>query len=448
MKANNLYKAPVGLWAVLVVGALGSARGIEPELRPVSLEPRVPVGKAEGSLLVNRLTGRPWRTKAKGEVVFSRDLLLALPGTQAALAGPDGAVGLTLWSAVPSQSELPVWGTKVILHDSRAFDLDFTLVAGRVILRNHKDRGAARVWMRLPDAAWELTLSEPGTEVAVDLYGRWPRGTLFVKDPGAGHRPTQLVDLVMLKGEGVLNLGGTEHALRAPPGPAEFHWDSVGGASAGPQRRERVPAWVSGEGADPGMARRLREVVSEYQGLQKGRTPAAALVLLLNASVEDKDPKRARLEQEFALLGLAALDEATEVARVLDTSEQPGIRAVAVLALRHWIGTTAGHDRYLYRALIDRLGYPAPQAEAVLQLLHNPFSADEPGTYQTLIAYLRHSKQSVRELAHWHLIRLVPQGRKFGYDAAASEAERAKAQKAWRELIPSGSLPPVEKKKD
>ena len=58
-----------------------------------------------------------------------------------------------------------------------------------------------------------------------------------------------------------------------------------------------------------------------------------------------------------------------------------------------------------------------------MQLLHSPFDLDRPETYDALIAYLRHSRLPVRELARWHLYRLVPAGRKIVYDAAASEAD-------------------------
>jgi hypothetical protein len=47
----------------------------------------------------------------------------------------------------------------------------------------------------------------------------------------------------------------------------------------------------------------------------------------------------------------------------------------------------------------------------------------------------------VRELAHWHLVRLAPIGRDIVFDASASAAVRDKAAKAWKKLIPSGELP-------
>ena len=40
------------------------------------------------------------------------------------------------------------------------------------------------------------------------------------------------------------------------------------------------------------------------------------------------------------------------------------------------------------------------------------------------------------------LVRLAPAGKDIPYDAGGTEADRAKAQQRWRELIPPGRLPP------
>jgi hypothetical protein len=97
--------------------------------------------------------------------------------------------------------------------------------------------------------------------------------------------------------------------------------------------------------------------------------------------------------------------------------------------------------------LVEYSHMPLAQAETVMQLLHSPFAAEQPETYETLIAYLQHSQAAVRELARWHLYRLAPSGRDIKYDAAAPDAERAKAVEEWKKLIPRGQLPPKEKPK-
>jgi hypothetical protein len=72
------------------------------------------------------------------------------------------------------------------------------------------------------------------------------------------------------------------------------------------------------------------------------------------------------------------------------------------------------------------------------------FDDDErirPAVYELLIAMLQHSRVGIRELSHWHLVRLVPDGRDIAYSATASDDERARAVERWRQLIPAGELP-------
>ena len=53
----------------------------------------------------------------------------------------------------------------------------------------------------------------------------------------------------------------------------------------------------------------------------------------------------------------------------------------------------------------------------------------------------------MRELARYHLYRWVIDGRKIPYDASYSAEQLDKAVQAWKELIPSGKLPPAPKEK-
>jgi hypothetical protein len=100
----------------------------------------------------------------------------------------------------------------------------------------------------------------------------------------------------------------------------------------------------------------------------------------------------------------------------------------------------------LYTALVEKKQFNSVTAETVLQLLHS-FSDDDlarPEVYETLIAYLNHENPVVRNLAYWHLARLVPAGKKFGYNAIASKEDRDKTICEWKNLIPKGKLPPKE----
>ena len=80
-------------------------------------------------------------------------------------------------------------------------------------------------------------------------------------------------------------------------------------------------------------------------------------------------------------------------------------------------------------------------------LRHSPFDhiameqVLDPATYETLLAYLRHSKLPVRHLAVAQLREWVPAGRDIAYDPAGPEEERQKGYEAWKRLIPKGKIP-------
>jgi hypothetical protein len=429
--------------------ATTDARGADPTTAAVGPEPRTPVGKCaspDGTLLARESDGKDWRVVAQKEAVSSRDVLLALPGVRAEVDSEPPAVSLTLLGGMPQLSPSPVLGSQVVLHDSRAYDLDVTLREGRVLFTNVRDKGPARVWIRLPAFAWQLTLLEPGARVGMEVYGRWPLGVPFAKDPKPWDEPTKVVLLMMLKGKADLETESHVYELSAPPGPALMQWDSVAGEATGPQRLKELPTW-----ADPNVpvsveGKAVEEAADAYLAqLKKTGSPAAALQAALDAAAKEKDRPRAAMMSQFAVLGLGALDDAPRVAEALADPHSADVRDAAVTALRMWIGAYPGRDLELYRLLQSQLGYTEREAETLLDLLHSPFDRDKPATYEALIRLLQHAKPAVRQLARWHLYRLAPVGKDIAFDPAGPDDEREKAVKAWRDLIPAGELPKEKK---
>jgi hypothetical protein len=342
---------------------------------------------------------------------------------------------------MPAQSPFPILESSAVLHDTKAYDLDLTLLSGRAVLANAKKAGSAKVWLRMPDEGWEITLDDPGSTVALELYGRWPRGVAFTKDPPSPERPLSVLSFQVLKGQADLRIGGRQQHLTAPPGPAYLHWDNVGGADSGPQRRQKLPVWATETPPQPEDVKELAAVTAKYREFLKDKGPVEALLALLASVEAEKDAEKASETREFAVLGLAAAGALPQLADVLSTSKDAAVRQTAIVALRHWIGSAPGRDLQLYRMLVSYANYPDRLADTVLQLLHSPFDPNDPVTYQTLIAYLQHDKLAIRELARWHLYRLVPQGSHIAYDSNGAPAERAKAAREWKELIPDGELP-------
>lgn len=438
--------APLFVGVYLLAAAL--ARADELGTRPPSWEPRVPLAKClspAGRLLVNERPGQAWQSAGEKDEVFSRDLLLALPGEQALLLSSTG-VQLTLWGNLPELANYSGLQSAIVLHDSRSFDVDFTLRRGRLFVRNEKEKGPARVWVRIDGAAFEITLDEPGATICLALHSFWPRGVPFNPTPKPDDAPARTLNLCATHGTVHVKTGGTQHALSAPPGGAYFHWDSSNGPEPGVRKRDALPEW-----ADPQVlesrGKAQHAAVAAYGKLAKDKEPRTALYDLLAAAETERDGDQAKAFAEFAVFGLAAINDIDRVMQALADPKQPEARKTAAAALRHWIGDSPGRDQRLYQYLPEHLGYSKAQAATVLHLLHSELPAEEPETYEALIANLRHEKLAIRELAWRQLSRLVPANVAAPYDPAGTDAERAAAYKAWKELVPSGKLPPSKPKK-
>lgn len=150
------------------------------------------------------------------------------------------------------------------------------------------------------------------------------------------------------------------------------------------------------------------------------------------------------LQRHVAMFALGATDNLPGLAQAMRDAKHLDVWDSGVLALRHWIGREPGQDMKLYERLTQNVKMTDIQADTVLQLLHD-FSYDtlsRPETYETLIEYLDSDLLAIRGLAHWHLYRLSPEGKKFGYNPLDPKETRQKAIAKWKEFIPAGKLPP------
>ncbi len=263
--------------AVVLATAAGLARAADLASAVAGPEPRVFTAKCvspDGALLSRDGDGKDWRPVAKNVLVSSRDVLLALPGMNAVLETEPRGVELALHGNMPQLSPSPVLESEIVLHDTRAYDLDFTLREGRVVLTNDKEKGPARVWVRLPGFSWQLTLQEPGTRVGLEIYGRWPYGVRFSKEPKAGEGPTKALRLLVLSGQAELQTDTHTYELSAPPGPSLMEWDSVAGEASGPQRLKALPPWTDPNVVVPAEGKAVEGVANTYLALlKKGGSP-------------------------------------------------------------------------------------------------------------------------------------------------------------------------------
>jgi hypothetical protein len=248
-------------------------------------EERKPAGtcaSADASIVRREAPGKPWQIVKHGEQLFTGDLLVGMPG--AAIDSADGAVRLALLSDPDRRSPYPILEAAVVLHQSPGHDLDFTLDRGRVNLTNQKKEGPAKVWVRFHDQAWGATLEEPGTQIALQLFGRWPAGARFTTEPGPKDVPAANLLLLVVKGEARVKHGGSTHFMKAPPGPALLHWcNQVGGES--PEQLDALPAWADAQRRDTERAKMLKAAMDKFRKLALEKSLPAAIDQFLASDV-------------------------------------------------------------------------------------------------------------------------------------------------------------------
>jgi len=420
--------------AFVVFGLLGA--GLTALAQPAAQRQAVAksVGEA-GSILRRESAAKPWQLVAAKEALQTGDLLVA--GAGAALEGNNGAVRLLLEGNAAGHVPLPVIESAVVLHSSPDIDLDFEFLRGMVELVNQKAKGEAKVRVRGRHGTTDILLLQPGTRVVLVQSGRWTPGVPFRKNAKPeDHQPAQAFVLLVLKGEIEIKTARHQFAMHAPPGPALLEGDDVGDTDPSPRKLDKLPEWATAP-ADAEDLKKTKAGLARFQELAAKKSVPEAVDQLLQANDA--------AERRLAVTLMGATDDLDHLAHALVSSQTPDVWQNSVRAIRNWIGRGPGQDQKLYRALVDKEKLSDAQAESVLQLLHN-FGDDallRPETYEGLLDLMESDQLAIRGLAHWHLHRLVPAGRKIGYDPLAAPDKRAQAVAEWRKLIPAGKLPPA-----
>jgi hypothetical protein len=420
------------LWLPALLPLLGAGVDKQSKAGP---DARVVVGKVTspaGTLLVRAQGRHTWNAPKPGTAVHAGDELAALPGTQAQVDLKDGAASLTLLGLLPELAASPARESAVRLSQSGQDALDLTLERGRVIVASRKGE-VVRVRVKFLKETWDIGLEGTGTQALLERSGSWRSGVQLPKKADPGQQPDTHAFLLLLKGRGDLRVGAEQFALRPL---TLYHWNTAGGA-VGPLTLKELPGFLSAKKEPGDKAEMMKKGAQRLQELLAKEPVADALAKAL----EDEDAGLRRA----AIYAGAALGDVKLLLAALGDGKHADVRDAAVVALRHWLGQAGGHAPKLYQTLLKT--YPAGQAETFLYLLHSFSVVDRgrPETYSTLIDYLDHKELPIRELAGWQLYRLVPRGRDIRYDAAAGREDRARAQAAWRKLIPEGQLPPREK---
>lgn len=415
-----------------------AAETIIPPVKPVDNRPRterlalgrhvLPMAAPANVLLTRAPEASQWQRVRPSSSLFSGETLISLPGYRSEVH-LDSGVHLILWGNLPEFSRIPVLESAVLLHPNPAFDLDFTLDHGRVLLSNHKLDGPVRVRVRFHQEMWDLTLHDSTTEVALELLGLC---VPYSREPGAEVPPAVLA-LLALRGQSDVKVRYQEYSL---PPSSMVRWENSGAAPLQPERLPRLPDWYVTK--VPPQTPAAREMLLRLDELSKLLSSRAVDVVLAEA-LKDADPLRRRL-------AVRCLGATGDVSKLLDAlaDDKLDVRFGAIEVLRHWLGLRAGHDQRLAEVMITRKQYPQGQAETVLQLLHG-FSEEQgrdPTTRAMLVEYLNHDKLAIRQCAHALLVALVPEGQKIVYDPAGSTDQRATGLQQWKKLINDPKLAP------
>ncbi|MGL4550081.1 MAG: hypothetical protein ACRC33_02745, partial [Gemmataceae bacterium] len=373
-------------------------------------------GMPDVPTLLARRTADGWQAVPPDAVVHSADTLTALPG-YTALVGTRRGVGLTLRGHVPPYSISPrmnlLLESSVVLHPSDDFDLDLTLLRGRIYLRNTKEKGPARVRLRFEKEVWDLTLNLPGDEVGLDLFKEYSAPIDHLTEP-----PHASLVLFMLKGDGQVNVDSFHtHSLEGDNDQASLLlWDGYRKAGT-PQRIKVLPEFSktppAPEQMDGARKAELRDAIAGLKNLQtlvEGKREKLAVAL--KETLGD-DRGAARI---LAIYGLAALDDPEKLVDVLGDEQQEHAvdRLVAVFALRHWLAS--GPDQY--KRLFDKekgtgvlleRKYKTGEAKLITDLLFDfsPEYFSKVETFEELKRCLSHRRIAVAELGMWHLSRLA-----------------------------------------
>jgi hypothetical protein len=399
------------------------------------------------SVLVYRPRGEPiWKRLSPNTPVFTSDALVSLPGYASEVITGTG-VRLDLWGTHPKFTPAGIppndffYESAVVLHANRNFDLELTLIRGRIFLSNAKDKGSARVRLRFQKEIWDITLTDPDSEVAVDYYTHYPLNIDWKRD-----EPRAVAALCVIKGHAGLRVEYEEFPSMEIPGPAFVFWDSYGKGLKPPQHLDRPYADFTKDipaSKDSNDLREALDAISKRMGEKK------AVGIALKEIVEDGPV----LQRLHCIECLGAIDAVPTLLDILDGKDDARARdrREVLFALHRWACRGLDFSKQLFDLsdrksgiLLDKK-YSPSEAEIVLTLLHDfdDVKKREPETFDTLADYLTNSRMAIRELGNWHLL-LLSQGAKSipEFNAAWDQDKRSRVADDWKAMIKAGQLPP------
>jgi hypothetical protein len=379
----------------------------------------------------------PWGRLKPKQGVPGANYLVSLPGYHSRVRLESG-VDLTLWGNVPEfDREVPVLESVVILKVPEAgFDLDLVLDRGRILLTNAKGEKPVRCRVRFLQEVWDVTLPDKKSEAVLDLWGYYPPGVPFRKEPG-GKGPSFRL-LLYVKGQADLVVRNQHWNV---PDAAMVSWTDERGVPEGPVPRKGQWVWWTDKfetGKDVRRDQVLLALGELGERLGKGKSEDA--VDDLRNLVREVRAQEREVDRALAVLCLGALDALPQVVEALEDLNNTEVRGAAIFTLRRWISRNADHDPVLFNRLQTECRHPRDRAEIIMQLLHTySREAIERGeAQQQLLTYLDYDNLAVRVLALWHAQHLLPRVVELQYDPAADAEQRKPIIEQLRKSLAAG----------
>jgi hypothetical protein len=405
------------------------------------------------SVLVQKQQGvEGWQRVKRGAVVSTADTLMALPGYNGVIRTSKGA-WITLAGHVLDFSlftEQTFLGESVVvLHQSDKFDLDLTLLRGRIFLQNKKEKGPLTVRLRFEQEVWDMTLADRTTEVGVDLFKRYTVEINYRAD----EEPRGQAALCLFNGELELKVDAYQSRtmeVEAPKVKVVF-WDSFTKAGDPIPADKRPLIWDKRPPSPEILPAARRE---DLKRMTKALKDLEVLLGVRKVDVGLKETLKAKEmdSRKLAIYCLGAIDDISELIDVLG-DEDPDHwvdRGAAIFTLQRFISRGVREGKMLYDqktstgVLLDKK-YKQREAETIYDLLHDfsPENWNKVETYQALARSLQHKRVAIAELAYYHLVRLargvmLPKG--FNPAAPIEDRERYAAQ--IEAMIEKKQLPP------
>jgi hypothetical protein len=372
-----------------------------------------------GALLSH--AGEQWETINPKGAIKSGAVLVSL--FEAHLVSANKAVKVELFGDVGAHGDFPVMEAAARIQENPRADLDLTLLRGSVTVTNQK-AGAARIVLHLLKDDVVLTLRGPGAKVGLTVSGRHAPGASSI----ARDNPAAFLFVMVLKGAADFAGKKEQVALKAPPGPALLTWDNIDGKPEVTNLPEAPPEPNEAEKAE---FKKMCMAATKFNGDNRLDT-----ALEMTQSAQEMD----RL---VGVTALGALDALPQLLVAINDPKHADVRRQSILVLRQWLGRAPGQIKKFQNVLIAEKKLSAAKVKSAVSLLVG-FDESERAqgtTYDFLIDCLAHKSVAVRELAHWHLVRLAPAGKDIPFNAAAPAEEREQTVDRWRALIPPGQVP-------